>query len=75
MLQDLSNFIVIESDNPNYRYELYSRRTGVFVCYYIHRFCEGKSLPKLKNREKKSYFNFLFNILIFSCKSLVFHNK
>jgi len=55
MLQDLSNFIVFESDHPDYKYELYDRITGVFVCYYIHRTHEGKKLPKVKIREKKLF--------------------
>jgi hypothetical protein len=43
---DLSLFVVVASDNPKYYYELYSKDTFLFVCYYFHRTHEGKSLDK-----------------------------
>jgi len=55
MLRNFNNYIIFESDNPNYKYELYDIVTGVFVCYYISKKYEGKKLPKFKFRENRLF--------------------
>ena len=43
---DLSNYVVISSNNPDYYFELYEPKSMVFVCYYFHKKLEGKPLGK-----------------------------
>jgi len=52
MKYNLDDYLVLPSDNPNYKYELYDLDTALFVCYYKHRTREGKPLLK-KSKSKK----------------------
>jgi hypothetical protein len=54
---DLSNYVVISSNNPDYYFELYDKVTLCFVCFYFHKYKEGKSLGKKSMQNMRRVLN------------------
>ena len=50
---DLSQYLVVASDNPKYYYEVYDKNTFLFVCYYFHRTHEGKTLKNVVRQRRR----------------------